>query len=335
MALVQTPVLNHLTGEEYEADVELQRGKDDGPLGGDLTDEEEAQVEDDALTEKERTFLKEFPSWEKNEKEKIRKLYAIADDIDKKHRKATKIKIVTDSASVVSGVMSLLGLVLAPTTSGASLLLSAAGQGLGALAGVTNIITNIKEGFHEERAQAQANSIMPASDRELEDTKGKKTSYVTAAGDIVYKCGSAWENIRKHKRALQITKTHPHVTSVAKELMTAGESLTQNSRQVQKAFGGTALAMTKTALLRKGVGDAIFLGLNIYDLIEEYKDLKSKKPTDFVKELRMRAQEWEREISKLTCYYKKLTKVRVGLRKGLGDKLRFVEPCRTARVKGA
>lgn len=187
-------------------------------------------------------------------------------------------------------------------------MLSAAGQGLGAVTGVTNIITNLREQFHHKRAQVQANSIMPSSEQELEDTKGEKMSYVTATGEMVYKGGSAWENIRKHMRALQLTKTHPHVTSAAKELMNVGQVSTRSSRQVQKAFGGTALAMTKPSLIKQGLGNAFFLGQDIYTLWEDWKDLKAETPTELAKELRMRAKEHEREVSEQTRRYRELKK---------------------------
>lgn len=306
--LTRTP--SHQTGQEYEADAELQRDED-GSLDGDVTDEEEVEVEDDALTDEEYRFLEQFQSWKKNEKKCIGILYAIADYIDESHQKATKTKVVASSASVISGVMSLLGLVLAPTTAGGSLVLTAVGHGLGAVAGVTNIVTNVRENSRNKRALAQANSIVPSSDRELEEAKGEKTTYVTAAGELVYKCGSTWDIIRRHLRALRITRTQPHVTSAAKKLMTAaGQVSTRSSRQVQKAFGGTALAMTKNALKMGRVAAAFSLGQDIYTLWEDWQDLKAATPTELAKELRTRAAEQEQVLSEYTRLYKKLKRRR-------------------------
>ena len=290
MALVQTPTPSHQTEEDYEADAELLRDKDDSPL----------DVEDDVL------FLKQFPSWRKKEKKRIRTLYAIADHIDESHQKATKIKVVTTSASVASGVLSLLGLALATTTAGGSLVLTAVGHGLGAVAGVTEIVTNVRKNSRNKRALAQVNSIMPNSDQELEGVKGEKTTFVTAAGDLVYKCGNAWDNIKKHLRALQLTRTQPHVTSAAKKLMTAGHVSARSGRQVQKAFGGTALAMTKNALRMGRAAAALSLGQDIYTLWEDWKDLKAANPTELAEELRARAAERERVLAEHTCRYRKL-----------------------------
>lgn len=295
-------------GKEFKAGVDLQRDKDGGPQGGDSTDEEEVEVEDDALTDEERRFLEQFPSWRKNENKRIRALYAIADNIDKRDQKATKTKVMSNSASVISGAMCLLGLALAPVTAGGSLVLTAAGTGLGAAAGITNIVTDVKEDSRNKSALAQANRIIPSSDQELEEVTGKKTAYATAAGEIAYKCTSTWETIRKHIRALQLTKTHPNVASAASKLMTAGRVSTQSSRQIQKAFGGTALAMTKDALMRNSLAAIFFLGQDIYALLKDWEKLQARKPTELAKELRSRAQKKERVVSEHTCRYERLKK---------------------------
>lgn len=295
-------------GKEYKTDVDLQRDKDGGPWGGDSTDEEEVEVEDDALTDEEWRFLKQFHSWRKNENKHIRTLYAIADNIDKSNQKATKAKVMTSSASVISGAMCLLGLALAPVTAGGSLVLTAAGTGLGAAAGITNIMTDVKEDSRNKSALAQVNRIIPSSDQELEEVKGKKTAYVTAASEIVYKCGSAWEIIRKHIRALQLTKTHPHVASAARKLMTAGRVSTRSSRQIQKAFGGTALAMTKNALMMNSLPALFFLGQDIHALLKDWEKLQAGEPTELAKELRSQAQKQERVVSEHTCLYERLKK---------------------------
>lgn len=296
------------------------RDKDGGPQGGDSTDEEEVEVEDDALTDEERRFLEQFHSWRKNENKRLRTLYAIADNIDKSHQKATKTKVMTNSASIISGAMCLLGLVLAPVTAGGSLVLTAAGTGLGAAAGISNIVTDVKEDSRNKSALAQANGIIPSSDQELEEVTGKKTAYATAAGEIVYKCTSAWETIRKHIRALQLTKTHPHVASAASKLMTAGRVSTRSSRQIQKAFGGTALAMTKDALMRNSLPAIFFLGQDLYALLKDWEKLQAGKPTELAKELRLRAQKQEQVVSERTCRYERLKKVRAGFWKGPGGR---------------
>ncbi|XP_028727124.2 apolipoprotein L6-like [Peromyscus leucopus] len=308
MALVLMRKMNHPAEKEYEADVGWQSDEDGGPLGGHATDEGEVEVEDDALTDEELAFLKQFPSRKKDAEERIRKLYAIADSIDKSHQKATKTNVVSKSASVVSGFMSLMGLALAPVTVGGSLMFTAAGAGLGVVAGVTNIVTDVKENFRKREALAEANQIMPTSEEDLEYVGGKKMAYVTATGGIVYKCGRAWETLGMNARALKLSKTHPHLTSAAKKLLTSGQVSAQSSRQVKKAFQGTALAIPKGALMKNGVLTSFFLAKDIRSLYADWKDLEAGSPTELAKELRERAEVLDRVLSDETRRYQSLKK---------------------------
>lgn len=94
--------------------------------------------------EKER-FLKEFPQVKQELKENIKKLRELADNVDKVHRDCTISHVVPSSTSIVSGALSILGMVLACFTAGLSLGLSATGIGLGAAAAVTGNSTMVVE----------------------------------------------------------------------------------------------------------------------------------------------------------------------------------------------
>ncbi|KAI4586469.1 hypothetical protein MJG53_004256 [Ovis ammon polii x Ovis aries] len=63
--------------------------------------------------EKER-FLKEFPQVKQELKESIKKLRELADNVDKLHRDGTISNVATSSSTIVSVVLSILGLGLAP-----------------------------------------------------------------------------------------------------------------------------------------------------------------------------------------------------------------------------
>ncbi|KAF3814474.1 hypothetical protein GH733_017632 [Mirounga leonina] len=84
------------------------------------------------LSEEEKMFLLCFPLQKFKLEKSIRELHAIADQVDATHKMLTKTSLVASSSGTISGVMSLLGLALAPVTVGGSLMLSEAGLGLGA-----------------------------------------------------------------------------------------------------------------------------------------------------------------------------------------------------------
>lgn len=78
-----------------------------------------------------KRFVEAFPRLKRKLQENIRKLRALADHLDQVHRGCTISHVVTNSTSVASGVLGILGLALAPMTAGGSLLLSATGLGWG------------------------------------------------------------------------------------------------------------------------------------------------------------------------------------------------------------
>ncbi|KAM4883010.1 apolipoprotein L6-like isoform 2-T7 [Thomomys bottae] len=281
---------------ELEPGIGLQRDKEDeGPLC------ENEELQNEGLSAGEQTFLEEFPRWKQDQKRVIRELRRLADHVDTNHQTVTKTKVVSNSAAIVSGLMSILGFALAPATAGGSLMLAAAGQGLGAIAGVTNIVTNVLDISRNKRARVQASSLVAFDDQEFQKTSGEKTSYVTALGKILYDCGNAVEHIRKNARAYRLARAHPHLATSAKQFLKTGQvSL------VQKAFEGTALAMTRSAQVLGGTVAAIFLGQDLVALSNDWKQLKEGTRAELAEELRDKARELEELVAECTCYYDRL-----------------------------
>ncbi|XP_057172478.1 apolipoprotein L2-like isoform X4 [Ursus arctos] len=114
------------------------------------------EVKDELARER---FLSVFPQLKLDLEERIRKLRELADDVDRVHKNCTISKIVAGSAGAASGILTILGLGLAPITAGASLTLLATGAGLGAAAAVTQVSTSIVEYSSQSSAQAQASRL--------------------------------------------------------------------------------------------------------------------------------------------------------------------------------
>ena len=90
-------------------------------------------------------FLEEFPVIKQDLEKDIEKIRAFADKVDKVHTDCTISKVVAHSTGAVSGILSIVGLALAPLTMGATLPLLATGLGLGIVSTVTNVSTSIVE----------------------------------------------------------------------------------------------------------------------------------------------------------------------------------------------
>ncbi|KAL4681557.1 hypothetical protein H8959_007034 [Pygathrix nigripes] len=297
--LVPQRLLDNQAEKESEAGVDLKRDEEDVPLC------EDVELQDRDLSPEEKIFLKEFPRLKKDLKGNINKLRALAEDVDKTHKKFTKANIVVNSTAVISEVMSLLGFAFAPVTGGVSLLLCTTGQVLAAAAGVTSIVSGMLEKSKNKKSQAQAEDILPTHDQEDREDEENRADYVTAAAQISYKGVNTLEYAKKNIHVFQKLRADPRLASASKRLLTTGQVSSQSIEQIQKAFGET-LPMTKNARLRGGVMSVISLGFDWAALSKEWKHLKEGARTKFAEELRAEASELERKLTLLTEYYKSL-----------------------------
>ncbi|XP_015447002.1 apolipoprotein L6 isoform X1 [Pteropus alecto] len=277
----------------------IHRDEDDIALREDV----EQQGRD--LTAEEKIFLEEFPYFKGELERAIRKYRALADHIDKIHTTFTKTNVVTNSISVVSGAMSILGLALAPATAGGSLIFSAVGSGLGTVAGVTSTVTSIVKYIHNREVQAQVSSQESTCDQNIKEDI-KKVSDLLMMGKSLYDYERNIEDIKKNLRAFQIARAHPHLATAAKRLLTTGQVSARKSRQVQKAFGGTVLVMTKSSRLLNSAMFGFSLGMDLNTLRKDWGELKEGAKTELAEELRARASKLERKLTELTQLYESL-----------------------------
>ncbi|XP_013204198.2 apolipoprotein L2-like [Microtus ochrogaster] len=266
-----------------------------------VEDKERLQKE---LQDKKR-FVEEFPQLEKKIEEKIRKLRALADHLDQVHKGCTISNVVTNTTSVVSGVLGILGLALAPVTAGGSLLLSATGLGLGAVATVTGVATVAVEEINKWSDEAKAKRLLS----DTMDTKKK----VPILKKIVHTLSRGFcnvfkqlETLRQNIRAIRVARANPHLVADAKLLMTAGRISAQQASQVKNVFKGTALAMTKKARIRGAAIAGVFLTVDVYYLVRESMHLYDGAKSESAKELRALAQELEDKVREIAKIHKTL-----------------------------
>ncbi|XP_066214388.1 apolipoprotein L6-like [Saccopteryx leptura] len=310
MDVVPQNLLDSQAGREWKAGAGLQRDKDDVLM------DEDVEQQDGDLSPEERIFLEEFHFLKEELEKFIRELQAFADDIDKSHRAFTTTNVVTSSISAISGVMSILGLALAPVTAGGSLVLSIAGGSLGTAAGATNIVSNIVEYFHNKNVQAQVSSQFSILDQEVKKAEEKAPNI--NIGKAAIDSYTTIKNISKNVHAFKIARANPRLANAAERLLTTGRVSARSSRQVQKAFGGTTLMMTKTARLVSGTVAGLSLCADLYVFQKDLKELTEGARTEIAEELRANAREMERKLTELTQHYKNLQQVRLGIPSGGG-----------------
>ncbi|XP_028634680.1 apolipoprotein L2-like [Grammomys surdaster] len=278
-------------GELADADAE-----DEEELA-DTDAEDEEKIQSD-LWHKQR-FLDVYPQVKLELEERIRKLHALADKVDKVHRDCTISQVVASSSSAVSGVLTILGLTLAPVTAGVSLALSATGLGLGTAAAVTSVSTSIVEKVSVVSAEAEASKLVPTNKdtvKDMKDVLGLSGPRLVSLSKNSFK---NLENIKKNIHAIKLAKANPRLANNAKCLMTTGKTSTETTKQVQKAFGGTALAMTKGARITGAATAGLFLLLDVISLVQDSKHLHDGAKAESAAELRQQALDLQQKLQEL------------------------------------
>uniref|UniRef100_A0A8C0WNE6 Apolipoprotein L3 n=1 Tax=Castor canadensis TaxID=51338 RepID=A0A8C0WNE6_CASCN len=273
--------------EVFVAEAELSREEADAlcdalnGLAGDmaLKDNESFQK---CLQDRYR-FWDKFPRVKMEIEEHIKKLQDIAYHVDKMHRDCTISNVVADSTGVASGILTILGLILAPFTSGSSLMLT--GIGLGAAAGVTSISTT-----------AEANQLVSTSERTLNDIS-------EAMGKMMCEVYSKIKEVRSRGKAIRDIKQGRAIPDLEVKdwhLKTSGITPAQSIEQIKRAFGRTASALAKASTRIIGAASrGVFLLLGVHSLVNESVHLSEGAETGLAKELRRAAQELEGKLEEL------------------------------------
>nr|XP_058938459.1 apolipoprotein L3-like [Kogia breviceps] len=272
-------------------------------LEADLAVGDQDTLQEDQLDRK--RFLKEFPRVKQELEEGIKKLHALADKADKVHRHCTISNIAVSSAGTVSGVLTILGLALTPVTAGASLALFATGVGLGAAAAVTSVSTSIVESVSMSAAETEASRLMVTADN-AEVFGGAVCNNTINVASSIEKIYQAVQEVKNNVRAIKLAKVNPNLAARAKRFAATGQISVNGQRQVQNAFRGTALAMTKGARIAGVATAGVFLLMDVAFLVKEAKHLHEGAKTKSAERLRQQARELEKKLEVLTCIYESL-----------------------------
>lgn len=227
-----------------------------------LTQHKEASMPGD-LSEEEKLFLLCFPLQKHKLEKSIKELHAIADEVDATHKMLAKTSLVANSSGTVSGILSILGLALVPVTVGGSLMLSAAGLGLGAAAAVTNVLTSVLENRSNMEVRERASSLVPLQttieNKALEDTR----LYDSVV--CVDRCVRLFKKV-KELRAYQVAKAN---SSFMMKVYTAISHLPfWRAGGMQRAAEASVLSLSKGVRMLGAVGTGLFLLQDVQYLLQ-------------------------------------------------------------------
>ncbi|XP_046921611.1 apolipoprotein L2-like [Lynx rufus] len=300
---------DHEAWESFMAEANLSREEADVlhaglcELEADLCMEGRERIQRDHLEER---FLNEYPRLKQELKGQIRRLHKLADKVDKVHRGCTISNIVARSTGMISEVLTTLGLILAPVTSGISVSLLVTGMGLRTASAVTTVSSSIAEHLITSSAEAKARRLTSAGDNRGKTIARGLCQDTPRMFSVTNGFVRVLRNIGKNVRAIRLAKVSPHLAAHAKRFLTAGRVSVRSDKRVKKVFGGTVLAMTRGARIMD-VGTVITsLLVDVANLVEESKHLHQGAKAESAERLRQQAQLLESKLKELNRMYERL-----------------------------
>ncbi|XP_015422388.1 PREDICTED: apolipoprotein L2-like, partial [Myotis davidii] len=244
--------------------------------------------------------MKEFPQVKQDLEKRIGKLYALAYGFDKVHRDCNITHVAASTTGVVSDILTIVGQSLASVNAEASLVLSATGKGLGAAAAVTSELARLVQDFNHESAEAEIRSLGSTGSNKWKVFEDVVRHRKPQADVLAKKCFQSLQDIVNNAEACKVARTKPHLAAEAKRFLRTGATSDESSTQLQQAFGGTALAMTKEARMGDIATSGVSLVKDTFSLVQESRRLHKGQKTQSAEECRQEAQElegWLRELS--------------------------------------
>ncbi|XP_026559118.1 apolipoprotein L3-like [Pseudonaja textilis] len=271
-------------------------------------------------------FVKGFPTQKKEIEKYFSCLQEVANHIDRIHKGCTTASLVSCSTSATSGILTILGLTLAPITAGGSLILTATGIGLGAGATAIGLSAALYENIINSKERKRAEGLVNACEKSLRKSvqplricssieltpnnrmMGKNVRHLVS--NISGKVPDVEMVAKKIKINVKAWKTaQTHLKTLAKQAANAGRSSWsrfKSSKDIKKAFSGPTLAMTKGARMLNAVSAGLFLLVDTYALVQDAKHLMKGGKAELASEIRKKATLFEEELQNLSKLYNEL-----------------------------
>ncbi|KAI4894016.1 hypothetical protein NFI96_019131, partial [Prochilodus magdalenae] len=203
--------------------------------------------------------------------------------LDKMKKGSSISNVVGSSVGAVGGILSIVGLALAPVTAGVSLTLTLTGVGLGVTSGVNGLVTGITEIAINKHQRERADYIFKNFE---EDVQKVLDSLEQAASSqrpgIHLGQGSRPSGVGTHFDRIKTSTKVP----------VKGEELAKNA-----ARGiSSPLAITKTARVAGLAVNALFIGFDIAFICKESVSLANGEKSDASRLIRSRSALWRSEI---------------------------------------
>ncbi|XP_029381103.1 apolipoprotein L1 isoform X3 [Echeneis naucrates] len=259
------------------------------PQDDDMTEKEEAKAF--ALTAEKvqkgiRVFNKLFSERAESLWQHVIDLNSIADGLDKFNKNTKIAQITGGSTSAIGGVATITGLALAPVTLGTSLIVTAVGLGVAAAGGLTSAGAGISNQVNNSMDRKKVERIVEDYQEKILDLN-KCLKFIK----------QGIENLRKFD--LLKMKNHAYnrdfpalTSSFYEDGAMAGKAILINANEIMRVVqianvaGSTAARAVQIASMATGVLTGLFVGMDIYFVAKDSKELKKGAKSEFAAKIR-------------------------------------------------
>jgi len=233
-----------------------------------------------------RVFNKLFSERAESLWQHVIDLNAIADGLDK-FSKNTKIAQITGgSTSAIGGVATITGLALAPVTMGISLIVTAVGLGVATAGGLTSAGAGISNQVNNSMDRKKVEKIV----RDYQDKMADLNKCLKFIKQGI-------ENLKKFD--LMKMKEHAYnrdfpvlSSSFYEDGAMAGKAILVNANEIMRVVqianvaGSTAARAVQIASMATGVLTGLFVGMDIYFVAKDSKELRKGAKSEFAAKIR-------------------------------------------------
>ncbi|XP_070610930.1 apolipoprotein L3-like [Erythrolamprus reginae] len=266
-------------------------------------------------------FVKEFPTQKKEIEKCLSCLQEVANLIDRIHKGCTTASLVSRSTSATSGILTILGLTLAPITAGGSLILTATGIGLAAGATVIGLSSALYENITNSKVREKAEVLVNECEKNLRKSVQPLTVYSRTeltpnngvmgknVRHLVSKISGQVPDVKMAAKKIKTNDAQTHLKTLAKQAANAGRgswNRVKNSKDIKKAFSGPTLAMSKGARMLNTASAGVFLLVDAYGIVQDAKHLMKGGKAELALEIRKKASLFEEELQNLSKLYNEL-----------------------------
>ncbi|XP_068604901.1 myb-like protein X [Brachionichthys hirsutus] len=271
-----------------------------------------------------RLFVRLFNQRGASLQHRILELLALADASDQFHKKTVSAAVGGGVASVAGSVATITGLILAPFTFGASIIVTAVGIGVATAGSITSATANITDTVHSNMDRKKLEKMIQGYQDEIKVIR-ECMEFVQAGMNTL----DEWDFEKYSQSATKKALNH-NLKHVMKEGGRAGKALMINTDklistvQILGVAGGAAKA-AQAISVTTGVMSALFLALDVFFLAKDSHDLRKGAKTKFATKIRDVCKELQDGLLELNKVKTQLQKTMDGIEVEEYEEIKEVE----------